>query len=72
MSTWTNVTIPDRFSSLQQCYDKIAELEFRNQRLNEKLNSYEKELSNIFDSLKENKEITITSYKETIKARLVE
>jgi hypothetical protein len=70
--SWTNITIPDRFSTSEQCLEKIAELEFKNKRMNEKLDWYEREFRNLFLAAKEFKEIELTEGKEKIKLRLVE
>lgn len=70
--SWTNITIPDRFSTIEQCHEKIAVLEFKNKRLNDKLDWYEREFRNLFNAAKEHKEIELTEHKETIKLRLVE
>lgn len=72
MSTWTNITIPDRFESLTQAFEKIRLLEFQLNFEQEKNNHLYKELENIYKALKENKQITLTYEKQTIKAKLVE
>ena len=71
---WSNITIPNRFSTITQCHDKIAELEFKVQRLNHKLDSYEKEFDNIYRAAKEFKKITLipSDLQETITLKLEE
>lgn len=51
--SYTNATIPNRYSSISICNDKIKKLEFENKLLNEKLDAYEKEFYNIFEAIKD-------------------
>ena len=69
---WTNITLPNRFDINTQYEDKISDLEYKISRYEKRISWYEEEFRNIFDALKEVKEITITSGKETITAVLKE
>lgn len=69
---WTNVTIQDIFSPTNQMRDRIKLLEFEKELLESKVEYLSAELENIFDALKQHKEIQITNGKETIFAKLVE
>lgn len=68
--TWTNITIPDRHSHQVQQGEKMRLLEFEIRDKEKTIDFLYKELENIFESLKENKEVKITYGKETIIARL--
>ena len=70
--TWTNITIPDRNSHQVQQGEKMRLLEFEIRDKEKTIDFLYKELENIFESLKENKEVKITYGKETITARLIE
>lgn len=70
--TWTNITIPDRHSHQVQQGEKMRLLEFEIRDKEKTIDFLYKELENIFESLKENKEVKITYGKETITARLIE
>jgi len=65
--TWTNITIPDRFSTTSQQSDIIQRQEHTIAMLNSKLDIYEKELQNIFDAAVKFGYVDITYGKEKIK-----
>lgn len=65
--TWTNITIPDRFSTIAMQSDTIIRQEHTIEMLNAKLDTYEKELRNIFDAAVEHGYVEITYGKEKIK-----
>lgn len=72
MSTWTNIKIPQRFDVVKSQTQEITLLSFKLNQAQIEIKHLYNELENIFESLKQNKEITLSYDKETIKARLVE
>lgn len=63
---WTNITIPDQFSTLKSAYKRIYDLEKDKYYLEQEISTLYKELNNIFEAAKEYKEITLSSGNEKI------
>ncbi len=72
MATWTNIKIPERYDDRRLQALTIETLNFEIMQKDKLISSLFTELENIFDSLKENKKITLKLGKETIVAILDE
>ena len=70
--SWSNVTIPDRFSRPVEMAERIRMLEFELKDKTKTIDSLYSELENIFAALKEYQEISISLGKETLQVKLVE
>jgi hypothetical protein len=72
MNYWTNIHIPQRFSTVKQQVDAIQELAFKLEMKEKECGQLYKELENIFEALKSGNVVSVTYEKETIKAKIVE